>query len=164
METFGNNFSRRNIFNLILSRLKIYYVLSGGFGSTNAQIISNIHRKPVKKMKFNLKTAYKMKDMMNIFFSNNLRRYFHMRGILLINSIISTIGVRTDFSFRRDCITMLDIQSSSSSTDISCKSNVIYKNLIVPSCQFSNIGQISTCDSSTTFLDLAILFCIFQRF
>jgi len=48
------------------------------------------------------------------------------------------------------------IQSPSSSTGISLKSNVIYKKLIVPSCQFSNIGQISPCDSSTTFLDLAI--------
>jgi hypothetical protein len=48
------------------------------------------------------------------------------------------------------------IQSLSSSTGISLKSNVLYKNLIVPSCKFSNIGQISPCDSSTTFLDLAI--------
>ena len=115
-------------------------------------------------MESKLKTAYDLKDVMNNFLPNNLRRYFHMRGIL-INYIILTIGVLpADFSFRRGCMTMLDIQLAPSSTGISSKSNVICKTLIVPSFQFSNIGQMSTCDSSTTFLDLAISFCFFQRF
>ena len=163
METFGNNFSRRNIFNLILSRLKIYYVLLGGFGSTNAQIFETFIENQSRKWNLSWRQPMQWSMRWIIFYSNYLRRYFHMRGIL-INSIILTIGVRADFSFRRDCITMLDIQSASSSTGISSESNAICKNLIVPSFQFSNIGQISTSDSSTTFLDLAISFCIFQRF